>query len=261
MMPAMSDGVVFRSPLSSRLAGWISIGLVTILPTVIIVIIALGTPSSRNTSSQTSMILASFGIIIVLAYCILRRHKTRLVLTSEAASIGNILVHRTIHYDDVRVIELHDPNTRKSRTMQLRVQPVRGRGAAIDLPTADAHESFHALRELCPNVPAIGPGSTIYSTADPAFAATGRAILVAEFHRKAKRSLVAAVGCAIVGTGALAVLVFSPMLRFHPKIWLLGLLLPIASVALLRAARVYRLNAMQMQTSTDQSIGDALRGA
>jgi hypothetical protein len=255
--------VIYRAPLPTRIAGWV--GLVFLASVFVCLgvfsfsLINQTVPPNGPRTWRYCVAPVAFFVGAALSACLMcRSHKTRLLLSAEVVSIGNSLLNRRIRYDDVRVIEMEEPERRRSRTRRLRIQPVHGRSAFMDLPAADAEECFHALRELCPTIPAIGPGATIYSTADPAFTAAGRATLAAEYQRKSNRAFVGAIICAVLGIGAITTLTFVAAARLHPKFWLGAVFLPIAAIALHRASRVFRHNAAHMEAMIDQTVDETV---
>ncbi len=256
--------VIYRAPRSNRIAGWIAIVLLGLVFAGInaIILSVNGQPwYSASPSQQGWLYYAPYGVLgaglILITYALLRSHKTRLILSEESVSIGNAILHRRVLYDDVGVVELEEPERRGGRTLRLHVRSIRGRRCSMELPAADAEECFHALRNLCPNVPAIGIGSAVFATADPTYASAGQATLVAEFRRKARGALWAALGCGIACVGGIVGLFFSSGARSHPKLWMMALVMPLVAIALLRRSRAFREHAQHLDDQGTDDVSTA----
>jgi hypothetical protein len=151
-------------------------------------------------------------ILLVVLNGLSAEAPVRLILCSDHIWLGSYWLGKRRAYSMVQSIKLITPKTKSAsrNLLQVELNLTRNRNTRISLHAEEAKQCFHALRDLCESVIAVGLQGELYEPRKKAAAGQARKCLSETHRRKALWSLLAGAILGMIGVGCLIAVFILP---------------------------------------------------
>jgi len=190
--------LLFRSPLSTRIAHAWRASVACVLVTIIVTAATCGVfmigPSGGPPPLPAVIVGAVAGLAagLLLGVGYRRVLPTSLRLRSDGLAVGGRFLGREIAYEDVRLTGLDEPQRGSRRCRVIRLRARRGPEFAVWLTISDAEDCQEALRNFCEHAAVIRPDGEFEVPDGGTLNASAREAMAKEYRRRAMRSLASA---------------------------------------------------------------------